>query len=340
MPEKDDWISFRDHLISDCKKRPKPVPSSIYATYGVACHREYALYGHHPGQFGGLKDGGRAKKLNDQMGYLAKEGYYKVDSGGFITKTLDLGHRGWDFIESYQIAKTMVTYEAPYDLMFVLPPFVDDGVLIGTNGFPLTTGSYMFTIGPDLRLRYFHADNGLCETVGKIKHFVQYLPHAVLAEHADVYAAGNFGINNGRLTWVSSTSGHYRVNDKVCWSNFKATLELLGYDFDERLFRPYLDAVKLFTPLKSGMKPCLATRPPATLLTDEIVKSLKLLKNYYDAIKVQQRHKREKQIQRQDEERRKYINKMYLFDKGNMSLFQANARHEKRIEKAKIGKFD
>ena len=163
-------------------------------------------------------------------------GGYSLDSTGVVLKDLDLGHKSVDVIESmlikfdklYQNKEDQrINYSAPWQHCRLLTA-EDDLQLKGATGFTLQEGTYMFVICRDGAIRYFPNDDELCEDGGK--PYIQHLPHAALADHKSVLAAGNLGVDgDGTLIWATSNSGHYRVDDQMCCHNLEQLLRLYGY---------------------------------------------------------------------------------------------------------------
>ncbi|WHI48435.1 hypothetical protein [Microbulbifer sp. VAAF005] len=275
-----EWETFIEHLKKYKNTRSFPNPENENAAYAVKAFLGQLDFGE-PAWKKSTSD--KIRELNGDVRWTSNQGWYresKSSGKGSILKELNYGHIASDCLESTRLRITAdhVRYDGYYEFMYILPKHGDENKLLGANGFPLPTGSYMFTIGEDGRLRYFPTDDGYAEGGHKLKHFAQYLPHAALAKRESVYAAGNFGVEEGELKWVSSTSGHYRVNDKMCCHNFFATISALRYEYEEKLFLSYSDAKRKFADLKKGKSILHDTRPKQTQLTKIILKALEEIK--------------------------------------------------------------
>ena len=182
-------------------------------------------------------------QVKDTVPFLSNQGYYKR-SGIQVRKKLDYGHTFTDWIESQRIgygklryrgepALQSINYQAPWQYMCLAnSQHLGDTQLRGAHGRVLQPGTYMFVICKDGHIRYFPNHDGMCERGDGTKHYLQYLPHAALAKHRSVLAAGNICVNvEGYLIWATSNSGHYRVNDRMCKENLYEALRRLGYDY-------------------------------------------------------------------------------------------------------------
>jgi hypothetical protein len=231
------------------------------------------------------------------------EGWYEDDpTGGFKVKTLDKGHWLVDEWEKVRNNKALLSYVGKWQHMKILRPdlfyFGPTTTLIGANGWELAPGTYMFVICRDGALRYFPNDDSYCEPPEDGKHYVQYLPHAALACHEPVLAAGNFGVaTEGKIAWAASNSGHYRVDDRMCQHNLLACLRAHGYAYNAsevydanelellaidagqqtlRFFRfPSWRYVQ--TQAKKGMEVLHEVRPKSNVVTAMIAQTLEAL---------------------------------------------------------------
>ncbi len=183
--------------------------------------------------------------VKDKVGWTSNEGWY-IQQGTAVMKKLDVGHKGSDLIESTRIAlgklfysyeEQSINYSAPWKYMRLLSAtkcgWPADHRLVGAHGGHMYPGTYMFVICGDGCIRYFPNYDEACEPGQGTKHYLQYLPHAALAEHEAVLAAGNFYVDaQSRLLWAASNSGHYRVDDRMCRDNLKEALKRLGYEYE------------------------------------------------------------------------------------------------------------
>ncbi|MFG6095134.1 hypothetical protein SPB21_07780 [Leptothoe sp. ISB3NOV94-8A] len=209
--------------------------------------------------------------VKNKVAWNSNEGWYATVENRVVVKTLDTGHRLSDMYESLRIKlgklineyeDQSINYDAPWEYVRILPAgscgldtSKNKGRLVGAHGGFLYPGTYMFVICIDGNIRYFPNDDKNYEHGQGTKPYLQYLPHAALSKHQPVLAAGNFCVDvNGRIVWVTSNSGHYRVDDNMCRDNFIAALKVIGYKYTAKEYKKTMkkEEMKILQSLENG----------------------------------------------------------------------------------------